>query len=118
MIVGIYYFLMGIDGFSKKIPLPSPSEKGRQFLLVMEDSKYILFTVKILEILVGLAWIQGRFTGLAWIIFTPIWFNILAYHLFINKKEIVLPILLGISHLLLAIKNAPFLMKIIHLESL
>lgn len=113
VLVGVYYFIFGIDGFLKKIPLPQPSERALRFLIAIDDTKYILFVVKICEILVGIAWITGVGSGLAWIILTPIWLNILAYHFCLNKKEVLLPLWLLASHLTLAYKNGSFLWSVI-----
>lgn len=110
---GLYYLVMGLDGFFNKIPRPKPSDNAIKFLQVLEESKYILFTVKCIEILVGFCWLTQHFTGLAWILFTPILFNILGYHFFVNKKEILLPTLLLILHLALAYKNSDYLLLLV-----
>ncbi len=115
IIVGVYYLIFGFDGFVKKIPLPAPSEKGLKFLVAIDEAKYILLTVKLIEITVGLAWLIGFGSGLAWILLTPIWFNILAYHLYLNKKEAVLPVWLILTHLGLAYKNWDYLSHVFRL---
>ena len=99
--VGLYYFIFGFDGFFKKIPLPQPSENAIIFLKTLESSKYILFTVKVVEILVGASWILGIGSGLSWILLTPIWFNIVGYHFFVNKREKYLPLVLVASNIFL-----------------
>lgn len=114
LLAGVYYFVFGVDGFLKKIPLPPPSERGLKFLMAVEESGYIMPMVKILEIVVGLSWMLGLGSGLAWLIFTPILFNILAYHFFLNKKELVLPIGLLLMHGLLALKNSEYLLTVVH----
>lgn len=111
--IGLYYLIMGIDGFIKKLPIPQPSEQALKLIIALEETKYILFMVKIIEILVGLAWLTGFHSGLAWVVFTPIWLNILFYHWFLNKREILLPSLLFLAHLLLAYKNKDYLLKIL-----
>lgn len=113
ILIGIYYLIMGLDGFIKKLPIPQSSEKALKFIIALEETKYILFTVKTVEILVGLAWLTGFNSGLAWIIFTPVWLNILLYHLFLNRREWVLPGMLLLSHLFLAFKNKDYLLKIL-----
>jgi hypothetical protein len=109
---GLYYLVFGLDGFFKRIPLPSPSERGMAFLKALDEAKYVLFTVKVIEILVGLAWILGVASGLAWIVFTPILVNILAYHLLVNRKELGLPMILLVIHMLLAYKHWEILIRI------
>ncbi|MEY4616785.1 MAG: hypothetical protein RJB66_1745 [Pseudomonadota bacterium] len=116
IMAGLYYFVFGVDGFFKKIPLPPPSEKGLRFLVAIEDSGYILPAVKIIEIVVGVFWIMGFGSGLAWLIFTPILFNIVAFHLFLNKQERILPFLLLSVHCLLGLKNYEFLVSVIRLS--
>ena len=114
-VIGAYYLVFGVDGFLKKIPLPVPSERGLRFLIAIEQAGYILLVVKIIEIIVGLSWLSGFGGGLAWILFTPVWFNILAYHLWLNKKERALPVFLLLSHLLLAFKYHDFLLTVTRL---
>ena len=111
--IGLYYLIMGIDGFIKKLPIPPPSERALKFIIALGEVKYVLFIVKAVEIAVGLAWLMGFHSGLAWIIFTPIWLNILLYHWFLNKREILLPSLLFLAHLFLAFKNKDYLLKIL-----
>lgn len=115
IIVGVYYLVFGVDGFLKKIPLPAPSEKGLRFLIAIEETRYLLFSVKVIEILVGLSWISGFGSGFAWLLFTPIWFNILAYHFFVNRKEILMPVVLLIVHLLIGYKHSNYLVSVLSL---
>ena len=112
ILAGFYYFVFGVDGFFKKIPLPVPSENAQQFLAAIEKTKYILFTVKLVEIIVGIMWVLGYKSGLAWLLFTPIWFNILGYHFLINKKEKALPLGILLIHLILALKNREFIWQL------
>jgi hypothetical protein len=109
IVSGLYYLVFGIDGFVKRIPLPLPSERALAFLKALDESRYLLFTVKVIEIIVGLCWILGVGGGLAWLVFTPIWFNILAYHWFLNRQEIFLPSMIFVLHILLAIHHKEFL---------
>lgn len=111
IIIGLYYLTFGIDGFLKKIPLPQPSERGLRFLIALEEAGYVLLSVKILEIVVGLAWLTGFGGGLAWFIFTPILFNILAYHWWLNRQERMLPLVLLLGHLVLAYKYHDFILS-------
>ncbi len=101
---GVYYLIFGIDGFVKKIPLPTPSPAAIQFLSALENSKYILPLVKSIEIGVGLCFIFQFQQPLAWCLLSPIVVNILGYHFFLNKKEIVMPLVILISHLIMGIK--------------
>lgn len=112
---GFYYLIFGIDGFLKKIPLPRPSDKALRLLIALDETKYILFSVKIIEIMVGMAWISGYAGGLAWLLMSPVLFNILAYHIFLNRKEVVLPLVLAATHLIIAYRYRYFLIDIFYL---
>lgn len=109
IVIGLYYFAMGVDGFIKKLPIPTPSERALKFLMALEETQYVLFLVKVIELGVGLAWIMGVQSGLAWLVFTPIWFNIILYHLILNKREVLMPILIFLTHVFLAFKNKNYL---------
>ncbi len=109
IVIGLYYFAMGVDGFIKKLPIPTPSERALKFLIALEETQYVLFLVKVIELGVGLAWIMGVQSGLAWLVFTPIWFNIILYHLILNKREVLMPILIFLAHVFLAFKNKNYL---------
>ncbi|NJO81316.1 MAG: hypothetical protein HC828_00225 [Blastochloris sp.] len=54
------------------------------FVLAMQETGYLYTLLGLLEVLVGLALIIGRFVLLALIVLTPLLVNILAYHLFIE----------------------------------
>lgn len=116
VLIGLYYLTMGIDGFLKKLPIPPSSERALKFIVALEETNYILFVVKMVEIGVGLAWLTAFHSGLAWVIFTPIWLNILLYHWCLNKREVGLPSLLFLAHLFLAFKNKDYLLKILLID--
>jgi hypothetical protein len=101
---GVFYLAFGIDGFLKKIPLPEPSIKAKEFLKMIEDSFFIFPTIKLIEIIVGVCFIFGFHAPVAWCFLSPIVFNILGYHFFINKKEILMPVFIIILHLMLFFK--------------
>ena len=115
ILVGLYYLVFGVDGFLKKIPLPPPSGPALRFLIALEEAVYVMPTVKIIEIGVGLAWILGVKTGLAWVIFTPVLVNILAFHWFLNRRERLMPLVWLGAHLLLAFKNQDYLQSLLTL---
>jgi hypothetical protein len=83
--------------------------------VALDEAKYVLFTVKIVEIIVGFSWVTGFGSGLAWLLMTPVWFHILAYHFLLNKKEWVMPVSLLVVHLLLGWKHAGFLEQVVRL---
>lgn len=91
ILAGIFYLVFGIDGFLKKLPIPEPSIKAKEFLAAIEQARFILPAVKIIEIIVGLCFLFAFKGVLAWCLLSPIVFNILGYHFFINKKEKLMP---------------------------
>ena len=113
ILIGLYYFVMGVDGFLNKLPRPAPSPRALLFLQSLQETRYILLIVKIVEITVGLFWVFDFHTGLAWLLFTPIWLNIILYHFILNKKEFITPTLIFLAHAILAYKNKDYLLSVL-----
>ena len=109
---GLFYFVFGLDGFLKKIPLPEPSEKAKKFLLSLEEAVFVFPTIKIIEIFSGVCFVFSFLGPLAWGLLTPIVFNIFLYHLILNRREYFMPFLILLMHLLIFYKYKHILLKI------
>jgi hypothetical protein len=112
VLTGLFYLTYGLDGFIKKLPLPVPSEKAKEFLLAIEKTGFILPTVKTIEIVSGLCFIFAFQAPLAWCFLSPVVFNILGYQVMLNKRERLFPLLMLILHLLLLFKYFPIFERI------
>jgi len=65
-------------------------------------SVYLMPTVKVFELLCGIAFLSGRFVSLAAVVIFPIILNILMFHIFLMPSGIPLAALLLIGDLFLA----------------
>jgi hypothetical protein len=104
ILTGVFYLVFGLDGFFKKLPMPEPSSQAKEFLAVIDRSGFILPSIKFIEILVGFCFIFSFQGHLAWCLLSPIVFNILGYHLKVNKKELLMPFFILLMHLFLFYK--------------
>ncbi|MBR30391.1 MAG: DoxX family protein [Spirochaetaceae bacterium] len=89
-----------LGGFAKAPPdLP---EKVQTFQKGMEATGYLLYLIKITELICGLLLVSGRFVPLASVIFFPITLNIFLYHIFVFPQGLPLAIFLLVVNLVLA----------------
>lgn len=73
--------------FLFKLVTPPPLEGAmKTFTDGMAATGYMLPTVKVLELLCGLAFVTGRFVPLATVVLAPITVNIVLVHAFLDPK--------------------------------
>jgi dipeptide/tripeptide permease len=114
ILAGLFYLVYGIDGFLKKLPMPEPSLKAKEFLIAIENTRFILPIVKLIEILVGLCFIFNFKAAIAWCLLSPLVYNILGYHFMLNKKEKIFPFFIMGLHLLLFYRYYPQLLQFLN----
>jgi uncharacterized membrane protein YphA (DoxX/SURF4 family) len=68
----------------------------------LEASIYLMPTVKVIELLCGLAFVSGKFVRLAVVVIFPIIVNIVCVHLFLEPSGLVVAIPLALADLFLA----------------
>lgn len=79
-LAGTMLFVFGLNGFLNFIPAPAPPEAGGAFLGALMSAG-VMPLVKIVETVVGVLLLAGRFVPLALVMFVPIAINIVNYHL-------------------------------------
>jgi len=101
-ILGMQLTFWGLNGFFqwKQIP-PSPAAIDK-FVVACIESRIIMPTVKIFEIIFGIFLLANFAVPLALVMLAPIVFVISALHVFYNKKawEVVVPLTLPFGMLL------------------
>jgi len=102
-LLGIVFFVFGVDGFLHVIPLPPLPTAAHDFIGAMIQTGYLFYLVKGTEALSGLLLLSGRFVPLALVLLSPVLVNIVLFHAFLNAPQEVIPplIFLGL-HLFLA----------------
>ncbi len=87
-----------------KITMPQPKLEGANKIFTegLMASIYIMPTVKIFEMICGLALISGFFTPLAVVVIFPITLNVLLYHIYLAPETLPVAIALMAANLFLA----------------
>ena len=71
----------------------------------MEATGYLLYLIKITELVCGLSLISGRYVALSTVMIFPITLNIFLYHVFVYPDGLILAVFLLAVNLLLAYVN-------------
>jgi uncharacterized membrane protein YphA (DoxX/SURF4 family) len=84
-VLGLLFFVFGLNGFLNFIPPPTePMPEGAVSLgVAFMNSGYLMQFIKGTEVLGGLLLLCNRFVPLALVVLAPIVLNILAFHLFL-----------------------------------
>jgi uncharacterized membrane protein YphA (DoxX/SURF4 family) len=79
ILVGIIMVVFGVNKFAEFLPPPElTGEAGAYFGAII--SANVFTVIAVLEILTGLAFLTGKYLGLALVINAPIAFNALLFH--------------------------------------
>jgi uncharacterized membrane protein YphA (DoxX/SURF4 family) len=100
ILLGLVFFVFGLNGFLNFIPPPSePMPEGAVALgTAFMSSGYLFQLIKGTELIAGLLLLAGRFVPLALTLLAPIVVNILAFHVWL------LPSGLGLTWVVLALE--------------
>jgi len=93
IVVGLAFFVFGLDGFLHFIPPPQPGsvpEGAMALATAFAKSGYLLQLVKGTELVAGALLLANRFVPLALVLLAPVLVNILAYHLFLAPSSIAI----------------------------
>jgi hypothetical protein len=102
IVLGLVFFVFGLNGFLHFIPQPPPSGPAGAFAGALFMSGYFFPLLKGTEVLSGVALLSGRFVPLALTVLAPIIVNIVAFHLFLAPAGLALPVVIVMLELFLA----------------
>ena len=107
IVLGIILFVFGLNKFLNFIPQPPGSEEMMTAFGNLMALGFIMPTVAIIEITVGLALLINRFKSLALVVFVPISYGMVAFHLAFDVQGVGMAALVAILniYLLLAEKQ-------------
>ncbi len=81
VLLGLVFFVFGLNGFLHFIPQPAPPHAAMAFFGALHATGYMLPLVMGTQLLVGLLLLSNRWVPLALAIIAPVIVNIVAFHL-------------------------------------
>lgn len=105
VIIGLVFFIFGLNGFFHFIPVPPAPEAAGQFITALLRTGYVMPIVKITEVICGLGFLTGLFIPLCLVVITPILINIALFNLVLNPSGLWMAALVVIPYGILILKN-------------
>lgn len=102
ILLGLLFLLTSVTFLFKLYPKPELQGDIKLFNEGMDASRYMMPTVKVIELICGIAFIIGRFVPLATVVIFPIVVNIFLFHAFLSPKELPMAIFVLLANLFLA----------------
>ncbi|GBF50918.1 DoxX family protein [Leptospira ryugenii] len=101
-LVGALFAFGAVAYFGNFVPQPELTGNMKIFMEGLAASGYLITVAKVVELLVGIAFLSGRFVPLAAVIISPIIVNIFFIHLFLDRKTLPVAIALVLSNAFIA----------------
>jgi putative oxidoreductase len=102
IVLGLLFVVSSLGYFFNLMPAGEMSEAAQLFFTGIVASKYLLPVVKTIELLVGVAFLTGKFVPLATVVIFPITLNIVLFHAFLAPEGMIVPIIILAGNLFLA----------------
>ncbi len=102
-LLGLAFFVFGLNGFLHFIPQPPISGPPANFIGAMLATGYLFALVKGTEVAAGLLLLSNRYVPLALAVLAPVLINIVAFHVFLEPAALALPLVLLAAELYLAV---------------
>jgi putative oxidoreductase len=102
-LLGLIYFVFGLNFFLNFIPTPPPSQEGpaSAFLGGLFQAGYFFPIMKVLEVAFGGLLIAGYFVPLALVVLMPITLNIFLFHTLLTP-DFAMAVVILVFHLFVA----------------
>jgi putative oxidoreductase len=104
IVLGLLFVVSSLGYFFNLMPAGELSESAQLFFTGMVASKYLLPVVKTIELLVGIAFLAGKFVPLATVVIFPITLNIVLFHAFLAPEGMLVPVIILLGNLFLAFR--------------
>jgi hypothetical protein len=88
VVLGLVFFVFGLNGFLHFIPQPPPPEGAAAFFGAMMATGYFIPLLKSVEVIAGALLLANRFVPLALTVLAPIVVNIVFFHAFLAPSGI------------------------------
>ena len=104
-LMGLLFLFASITYLFKLITPPPPTGAMKVFSDGLDASVYLMPTVKIIELLCGVAFVLGRYVPLATVLISPIIVNIVLFHSFLAPEGLPLAAFLVIANAFVAYRH-------------
>jgi uncharacterized membrane protein YphA (DoxX/SURF4 family) len=101
-LLGLTFFVFGLNGFLHFLPQPPMSGPPANFAGAMLATGYLFPLLKGTEVIAGVLLLSNRYVPLALAVLAPVLINIVAFHAFLAPGGLALPIVLLVAELYLA----------------
>jgi len=102
LILGLGFFVFGLNGFLHFLPNPAEPEAAGKFLGALAETGYMFPLIKGTEVLAGVLLLTGLLVPLALTILAPVLVNIVAFHGFLAPAGLLVPLVLAALEIYLA----------------
>jgi len=102
VLLGLVFFVFGLNGFFHFIPSPPPPAAAGAFASALIASGYFFPLLKTVETLGGLLLLSNRFVPLALAALAPVVVNIFFFHAFLHHGGLGLAVVLLLLEVFLA----------------
>lgn len=92
VVLGLVFFVFGLNGFLHFLPQPPMSGPPADFAGALFATGYMFPLIKGTEVAAGLLLLSNRYVPLALAVLAPVVVNIVAFHAFLAPAGLVLPI--------------------------
>lgn len=93
-LLGIIFFVFGLNGFLNFLPMPELGEQAGKFMGGLGGSGYFFPALKLVEVTAGLALLVRLFAPLALLLLAPVVVQILLFHVFLEPGGLPLAIVI------------------------
>jgi len=94
ILLGLIFFVFGLNGFLHFIPMSSPPGPAADFGGALFKTGYFFPFLKGLEVLAGISLLVNRFVPLSLLVLAPIIVNIFLFHAFLAPDAMGMSVLL------------------------
>ncbi len=112
LLMGLIFFVFGLNGFLHFIPAPPPPGLAGQFAGILFTS-HLYVVIFAVQTIGGLLLLVNRFVPLALIILGPVIVNIFFFHLFMAPSGLPLAIVVVALWVIVALRNKAHLAGIL-----
>ncbi len=107
IVLGLIYFVFGLNGFLQFIPQPPLPETAMGFLGGVASAPYFFPVLKGTEVFAGLLLILNIASPLALVVLAPITLQIFLFHAFLTPgiENSIMPIVMIVLHVVAALRH-------------